>query len=427
MSTTSREDLAALNIDRPDRLFSLRNGQGKSPPRRGAGLRLLSWLLWSIPLGLLAAAGVVGYRQYEQIRARPEVIKGLVEEKTAWKALSLFEAKAYLKSRFQAMIGTKVAGRVERMRVEEGKKVKKGDTLAVIEHNDLKAMLAGREAQTRRTAAELEEARADLWEKEREERRATRLYAKKSVTLEDQEKAIAQHKMAVARVAALEAGVKLMQANVDEIKATIATMFLYAPFDGTVVAKQGEEGEVISPMAMNSSIGRTAVVTVANLERMDAEADVREGMLSQISVGQPAIIEVSANPAKPYRARLRQIVPMSDRASTTVKVKVEIQNPDDKLFPELEAKVYFLPATVDPSADDDRMHLFVNKSALFRQAGEDYVWVIDGTGEVHRRRVVIARSTASQAQIQSGLAKGEPIVLSPPDSLREGDLVRTGR
>ena len=74
------------------------------------------------------------------------------------------------------MIGTKIPGRVEKMCVEEGMKVKKGDTLAVLEHNDLKAMLASREAQTLRTEAELEEARADLWEKEREERRVTRLY-----------------------------------------------------------------------------------------------------------------------------------------------------------------------------------------------------------------------------------------------------------
>ncbi len=102
-------------------------------------------------------------------------------------------------------------------------KVKKGDTLAVIEHNDLKAMLASREAQTLRTAAELEEARADLWEKEREDRRVSRLFAQRSVTPEESEKALSGHKKAAARVTALEAAVKLMKANVEEIKATIVT------------------------------------------------------------------------------------------------------------------------------------------------------------------------------------------------------------
>ena len=209
--------------------------------------------------------------------------------KTAAEAATLLDANGYLKSRYQAMIGTKIAGRVEQMCVEEGMKVKKGDTLAVIEHNDLKAMLASREAQALRTAAELEEARADLWEKEREDRRVSRLFAQRSATPEESEKAQAGHKKATARVAALEAAVKLMKANVEEIKATIVTMHLYAPFDGTVVEKQGEVGEIISPTAMSSSLGRTAVVTIANLEKMDVETEIHESnLLSRIALGQPA-------------------------------------------------------------------------------------------------------------------------------------------
>ena len=130
-----------------------------------------------IPLGLLAGAGVYGYRQYDQMRSRPRSPWGWSQRMTTGEAEKLLTAKGYLKSRYQAMIGTKLAGRVEQMCVEEGMKVKKGDTLAIIEHNDLKAMLASREAQTLRTAAELEEARADLWEKEREDRRVGRLFS----------------------------------------------------------------------------------------------------------------------------------------------------------------------------------------------------------------------------------------------------------
>ncbi len=223
---------------------------------------------------------------------------GLVERMSWAEAASLLDAKGYLKSRSQAMIGTKIPGRVERMCVDEGMKVKKGDTLAVIEHNDLKAMLASREAQLLRTAAELEEARAELWEKEREDRRVTRLYAQKSATPEEYEKAAAGHKKAAARVAALEASVKLTQANIQEIQATIITMSLYAPFDGTVVEKQGEEGEIITPTAMSSSLGRTAVVTIADLDHMDVETDISENLLSRIAIGQPAEVSVDRDPVE---------------------------------------------------------------------------------------------------------------------------------
>jgi RND family efflux transporter MFP subunit len=425
MAGTLRDELASLKIERPNSIKTRRNGYQESSRRPGGGvLRLLSWMLWLIPLGLLAASGVFGYVQYDAMRSRPLVKKGLVVSKTAAEAATLIDANGYLKSRYQAMIGTKIAGRVERMAVEEGMKVKKGDTLAVIEHNDLKAMLASREAQALRTAAELEEARADLWEKEREDRRVARLFAQRSITPEESEKAQSGHKKASARVSALEAAVKLMKANVEEVKSTIVTMHLYAPFDGTVVEKQGEVGEIISPTAMSSSLGRTAVVTIADLEKMDVETKIEEGLLSRIALGQPAVVFVSAIPSKRYRGRLRQILPMSDRANAVVKVKVEILDPDDRLFPELAAKVSFLRSESVTNPDADRSFLFVPKSAVFQEDGHDFVWVIREDKTLRKYRVEVVSTTDDWARVESGLKVNDAVVLGPMKTLREFDLVR---
>jgi RND family efflux transporter MFP subunit len=425
MPDTLREELASLKIDRPDSMKSQRNGQRKSYGRRGgSGLRLLSWILWLIPLGLLAAASVFGYSQYDRIRSRPLVKKGVVSIKTAAEAATLLDADGYLKSRYQAMIGTKVAGRVEQMSVEEGMKVKKGDTLAVIEHNDLKAMSASREAQAQRTAAELEEARADLWEKERENRRVTRLFAQKSATPEESEKAQAGNKKAAARVAALEAAVKLMKANIEEIKAMIHTMYLFAPFDGTVVEKQGEVGEIISPTAMSSSLGRTAVVTIANLEKMDVETKIAEGMLWRIKLGQPAEVSVSAIPSKRYRGRLRQVLPMSSRADGIVKVKVEILDPDNRLFPELAAKVHFLPSESISNAEAGRSYLFVPRSAVFTEDGHDYVWVIRKDDTLRKHLVEVVATTEDWSRVESGLKANDQVVLDPVKALRDNETIR---
>src|SRR4029077_13268914 len=180
---------------------------------------------------------------------------------------------------------------------------------------------------------------------------------------------------AKARVAALVAGIKLTQANIDEMKATIATMSLYAPFDGTVVEKQGEEGEIITPTAMSSSLGRTAVVTIANLEKMDVETDISENLLSRVALGQPAEVSVSAIPSRRYSGRLRQVIPMGDRTRGTVKVKVEILDPDAKLSPELAATVHFLPNRTAAGPDVNRSFVFVPKSAVFADNGLDHVWV----------------------------------------------------
>jgi RND family efflux transporter MFP subunit len=425
MGSTLREELASLKIDRPDPEYFLGYGQRRPAGRRGGGgLRLLSWALWSIPAGILAVAGWFAYRQYDQLRSRPEVTRGLVQLMTSGEAEKLLSAKGYLKSRYQAMIGTKIPGRVERMHVHEGMKVKKGATLAVIEHNDMKAMLASREAQLLKNEAELEESQAELWEKEREERRLTRLYAKKSVTPEDYEKGVAGHKKAKARVAALEASIKLTEANIEEIRATIATMSLYAPFDGTVVEKQGEEGEIIIPTAMSSSLGRPAAVTIANLEKMDVETDISENLLSRVALGQPAEVSVSAVPSRRYRGRLRQVIPMGDRTRGTVKVKVEILDPDEKLFPELAATVHFLPDRSGNSPDASRSFLFVPKSAVFQDNGHDHVWVIGAGNIVRKRRVEVATTTDALARVESGLKGGESVVLNPLKALNEGETVR---
>jgi RND family efflux transporter MFP subunit len=322
------------------------------------------------------------------------------------------------------MIGTKVPGRVERMYVQEGMHVKKGATLAVIEHNDIKALLASRQAQLQRCDAELEESQAELWEKEREERRVTRLHDQRKVTQEDYEKAVAGLKKAKAKVAALAASIKLTQANIQEIQATIGTMSLYAPFDGTVVEKQGEEGEIITPTAMSSALGRTAVVTIANLEKMDVETDVSENLLSRVALGQPAEVSVSVIPSKRYRGRLRQVIPMGDRTRGTVKVKVEILDPDDKLFPELAATVHFLPNKTGNSPDASRSFLFVPKAAVFQENGHDHVWVIARENRIRRRPVEVATTTDALARVESGLEAGESVVVNPLKTLRDGEIVR---
>jgi RND family efflux transporter MFP subunit len=427
MVSTLREELASLRIERPDSDFSLSRGQRKPSGRRGGGgLRLLSWLLWLIPLSILGVAAGVAYRQYDQFRSRPEVARGLVQRMTSGEAEKLLSAKGYLKSRFQAMIGTKIPGRVERMYVHEGMKVKKGDTLAVIEHNDMKAMLASKEAQLQRCEAELEEAEAELWEKEREERRLTRLFGQRSVPPQDYEKGVSGFKKAKARVAALGAAISLTRANIQEIQATIATMSLYAPFDGTVVEKQGEEGEIITPTAMSSSLGRTAVVTIANLEKMDVETDISENLLSRVDLGQPAEVSVSAIPSKRYRGRLRQVMPMGDRTRGTVKVKVEILDPDEKLFPELAATVHFLPSQTANRPEANRSFLFVPKSAVFQENGHDRVWVIGKKNSVRKRQVEVATTTDALARVESGLEAGESVVLNPIaiKSLRDDEIVR---
>lgn len=242
---------------------------------------------------------------------------------------------------------------------------------------------------------------------------------------EDYDKALAARKSAAARIAATEATVEVTKSNIEEIEATIHhQMYLYAPFDGTVVEKQGEVGEIISPMAMSSSLGRSAVVTIADLANMDVEADVPEEQMHRVAVGQPAEISVTAVPNKRYRGRLRQITPMGDRTRATVKVKVEVLDPDDKLFPELAATVHFLPDAKLADSAAGESFLYVPGEAVFQEDGHDWVWLLGRDDRVARRRIEVANSNRGSTRVESGLRADDKVVVNPPRGLRDGDLVR---
>jgi RND family efflux transporter MFP subunit len=427
MAGTLRDDLASLKIDRRSEYREDRPARGdRNQDRggRGIGFALLSLVIWMIPLSLVGFAGVYAYRKYEEIRTKPEVTVGLVQTMTSGEAEKLLSAKGYLKSRYQAMIGAKIPGRVEKMFVEEGSKVKKGQVLAVLEHRELDAGLASRRATLKRTEAELVEARAELRQREREWNRAKRLSGQRMLAAEEGEKLEANASMSSARVSALEAGVLLQQANVKETEENIRNMSLYAPFDGTVVEKQGEEGEVITPSAMSTAISRSAVVTLASLEKMEVETDVAENLLSRITIGQPAEISVSAVPNKHYRGKLRQIIPMGDRTRGTVKVKVEILDPDDSLFPELVATVHFLPDKALKNPNENRAFEFVPKAALFEENGHTYAWVVNSKSQIKKRQVEAAVTNDALARVESGLSAGDSVVLNPAKTLRENEAVK---
>lgn len=412
MAATSRDELASLKIERrgPYRQDQV--------PGRSAGRRLGPGLMWLIPLGLLSGAGAFGYRHYEKLRPKLEVSIVAVQMMTPGEAEKLLSAKGYLKSRHQARIGIKTPGRLATMGVEEGSRVKKGQVLAVLEHDDLKAQLQSRRAQIERAEAELREARLELKDKVRKVRRQSRIFARSYSSAEDFEAVESARDIAVSRVEAMEASIRMMKSSEEEVEETIRAMHIIAPFDGTVVTKAAEVGETIT------LLGTGSVVTLADLDRIEVETDIPEGLLSQVRPGQPAEISVSAVPGRRYRGKLRQVIPMGDRARGTVKVEVQILDPDEHLFPELVATVHFLPGESASRSDAGRTLLFVPKEAIVEEGGQSFVWTVDDELAVHRRRIEAVITHDELARVESGLKGSEKVLLKPPRTMRENQSVK---
>src|SRR5438309_6420773 len=117
-----------------------------------------------------------------------------------------------------------------------------------------------------------------------------------------------------------------------------------APFTGVVVKKMAEVGESVAPIppGVNISTSPGAIVALAALDTLEMEADVNEANVAQLGNRQPAEVTVEAVPDRTYKAVLRQVIPTADRTKATVQVKVTMLEKDDRLRPEMSAKVTFL-------------------------------------------------------------------------------------
>lgn len=439
MATSLRDDLASLKIDRGGRGDTMKIRHTRPPARRPSGggggggiggffLRILSFFLWMVPLAAISYGGYYAYLQVQSIKSKPEVQVGLVQAMTAGEAEKVLSAKGYLKSQHQTQVGAKIPGRLEKILVEEGQPVKQGQLLAIIEHNDLLAQLRSRKAQLMKAEADVMENKADTADKRRKAERNNRLSQKGLMaTPEETESAIAAFEMAKARGDAMAAQIEFQKAMISETEESIRNMHITAPFDATVVEKPAEVGEMITGGGFGSglSIGRSYIVTLANLQQMDVETDVTEGQLSRIAVGQPAEVSVNAVPNKRYRGRVRQIIPLSDRARATVKVKVSITDPDKNLFPELVATVNFLPDKARSGPDDGKTRLFVPKDAVFEEGGKTFVWrLVTRDNSIRKVAVELGEAVEDLARVEKGLEAGDRVVLSPAKTLQEGEPVR---
>jgi RND family efflux transporter MFP subunit len=179
------------------------------------------------------------------------------------------------------------------------------------------------------------------------------------------------------------------------------------------------------PGGMGASSGRGSVITLANLEELEVDTDVKEDYLGQLRKGQPAEVVVDAVPDHRYQGRLREIMPMGDRTRGIVKVKVAVLNPDERLFPELSATVHFLPDEDDASGSPSSEKGVFAPTAAIHGAGHDkFVWVL----EEDRVRKAAIKSKGEQheglVRVSGELIGGERLVIDPPAELKEGDQVQ---
>jgi RND family efflux transporter MFP subunit len=327
----------------------------------------------------------------------------------------ILAASGYLVARRKAVVSAKIQGRLAELRVEEGSRVREGDLIARLESRDY-------EAQVYRATASVERAQADLAETERQARVARGLTA---------EKVMAQDSLDAAdsRVRIAQAQLGQARADLGYAQAQLANTRILAPFTGVVVKKMAEVGESVAPIppGVNLSTSSGAVVALADLDTLETEVDVSESNVARLGPEQPAEVTVEAFPDKKYRAVLRQIIPTADRTKATVQVKVTLLEKDPQLRPEMSAKVQFLERQKAESAEPSAVAapvISAPAAAIVQRDGRAVVFEVVG-GHARQRGVVAGAERQGQVVVKEGLRGTETLVVRPPETLKDGDAVRT--
>lgn len=382
-------DLSALRIDRD------------APTAPPSGVP--RWLLLGVPVVLiLALAGVFlarGLGSGIPVRLTPAVLISPAQ------ANVLVIASGYVVAQRKAAVASKATGRLVYLGVVEGDKVRKGQIIARVEDGDVQAQLA--EAQ-----ANLAVGQADLHDAQQSLERQRSLLAGNLSTQADFDAAQARERRVTATIALAKAGVDAAQVAVENTN-------IRAPFDGTVLTKTADVGEVVSPLT-GGALSKASVVTLADLGSLQVEVDVSESSLEQVSVGEPCEIVIDAYPDLRYPGSVAKIVPTADRAKATVQVKVAFRHYDARVLPEMSAKVHFLPRVATaPAPADTQPVIAVPARAVAQRDGRAVVYTVSG-GRAVEVPVTVGRQLGATVAIVQGLAVGTAVIDSLDDRVRRG-------
>jgi len=318
-------------------------------------------------------------------------------------------ANGYVVARTKASVSAKIPGRLEYLGVAEGSKVRRGEIIARVESADYAARLSSARAQAGQVDAQIAQARKNL-------QRAQTLRKQDLNSDADVENAQTAVDVLVAQQRAMRAEQQLAAVNLENTR-------VRAPFDGTVLRKDAEVGEIVAPSSAGGGLTRTAIVTMADLGTLEVEVDVNEAYIAQIHGAQPARITLDAYPDTSFQGAVRQVVPTADRQKATVLVKVSILDRDPRILPEMGAKVVFLPSRDGAAVAAAPRRVMVPKEAIVARGGSAVVWVVEG-GIAKSVAVETGAEREGRIEVRSGLAGGESVVLDPPADLEDGARVR---
>lgn len=334
---------------------------------------------------------------------------------------AILTGQGYVVAQVKAAISSKATGRLEALYVIEGDKVQQGSVIGKIESNDVQAFLSQQKAQMEVMKAMLANAQAEYDDANAAYLRQKTLMSGGAGTQAELEISQFRWQRAQAQIRSAQAQINAQESAIRAAQVQVENTVIRAPFNGTVLTKNANVGEVIT--ALGAAAGsRGAVVTLADMSSLEVEADVSESSLSKISQDQPVEISVSAITDKKYSGIVSKIIPTADRGKGTVKVKIRFTDLDERVLPEMAAKVNFLRIDTE-KGPKEAPKMLIPKTAVLNVNGKLIAFIIGPGSKAKEVTIKTGKIYGDYYEVLSGLAPGASLIISGMDKVSDGSTI----
>jgi macrolide-specific efflux system membrane fusion protein len=315
-------------------------------------------------------------------------------------------------------VGTQVSGQLQKVHVQIGDRVKKGDLIAEIDPTRYESTVRNDRATLENLHAQLNQLFAERELAAQQLKRNQNLGRERAVTQEQVDESVSADKVAQAKVAATQAQLKAAQATLEGNLANLGYTKIYAPMDGTVIAQTTLEGQTV-----NASQQAPVIVRVANLDVMTVWAKVAEADVTRIKPDMPAYFSTLGMPDRQWHGKVRQVQPTPESQNDVVlfNVLIDVDNTEQLLLPSMTVQTFFV---LGEAKDVPVVPINALTPTGKARGSKAYTARVQTAEGVEERQVRIGVSSRTTAQVVSGLAVGDRVLLPDTSAPRKAPPAR---
>ncbi len=375
--------------------------------------------VFAAALGALLLAGslLLAFRS-----RKPVVEVATARPASGAQAEALLTASGYITPRRRATVAAKVTGRVEQIYAEEGLRVKSGQVLATLDCSQPSAALTSSRTDRDATAATLADLQVQSANAERELQRAQGLHGAGVISPQALDTARTTADSLHSKIALTREQIRAADARIGVAQQDVENCTVRAPFNGIVVSKDAQRGEIVSPISAGGGFTRTGIATLVDMNSLEIEVDVNESYIARVKQGQRVSAKLDAYPDRELPASVRTVIPTADRQKATVKVRIAFDKLDDTILPDMGVKVGFLSAVPATAKSGREAKALVPKSAVRNDGSKQIVFLLHEQ-KLERRAVSLGADRGADVEVMAGLSPGDRLVVRGAENLRDGQAV----